>query len=234
MSSKDSQVKKMQRIKIMNPKNTANQFLQKSSYVKTVEYSRTQNQVENRYAQPAPYFASRRELNPTSLVYSKDQIQLPVWDKVDGSRTQNYQQTKSYKYEYNSKNITQSSRNKTRDENPFARKSHQRDRSQEHQKLIQKAIQNSLSPSSKNIGRRPLAQNRSNFNSKRWTYASKADISKIIFIQRWWRYILKNKNIRINKRYAQSTSGQRSKSIDVSKKNAGMTKIKENITQKNF
>ena len=91
MSSKDSQVKKMQRIKILNPNNTANQFLQKSSYVKTVEYSRTQNQVENRYAQPAPYFASRRELNPTSLVYSKDQIQLPVWDKVDGSRTQNYQ-----------------------------------------------------------------------------------------------------------------------------------------------
>jgi hypothetical protein len=54
----------------------------------------------------------------------------------------------------------------------------------------------------------------SNFNIKKWAYASKQVINKIIIIQRWWRLLLKNsiyRQGRFNRNYAK-TSGIRSKS----------------------
>ena len=135
MSSKDfMDMKKIQRIKQFYPKKNINVVLQKPLNARTINYSKTRSQIQNQNSQPISNFVSRRELNLNSLVDTKGQNQLPVRGKnYVVPVEQNYQQKKTYKYEYKSNYNIQNSRRNERDITSVRKNENQRYRSVEQQ-----------------------------------------------------------------------------------------------------
>ena len=172
------------------------------------------------------------------MAIAKEQNQLPVRGKIYWpDRTQNNQVKKTFKYEYKTKNNpTQNKKNTRNIISSVGKTETQRYRSVEQQKAFQNRYQSYDSPLKKRGGFLAKKDN-TNFNKKRWAYASKQDISKLILLQRWWRYKLKNPKFR-KKRFSQkngknlvrSQSSQLRKSMDMTK----LMKQGENITEKIF
>ena len=238
MSSREFQVvKRTQGVKQIKPKQNINQVIKTQAKVKNVDSTRTRSLLEIQTAQPASTFVSRRELNHNSLADAKDRNQLPVRTKVDASgRVQNKNEKKIIKYGYKSKNnAKQNSRINTREISSVGKKGNQRYQSYEQQSAFQKRYETSESPMKR---RGPLAIGRSGpFNMKKWAFASKQQINKIIVLQRWWRFLLKylKKKGKLSKKNDNS-SKFRSKSTKVSKTVDLTTFMKqgENITEKIF
>ena len=92
---------------------------------------------------------------------------------------QNYQQKKTYKYEYKSNYNVQNSRRNARDISSVGKNGNQRYRSVEQQSSYRRRDQTSESPYNRrgapiNLGRG------ANFNMRKWAYPSKREIDKII------------------------------------------------------
>ena len=191
MSSKDFQVtQRAQRVMKTSPKKNVKQIYKNQANLKKVNPTSKRSQLEIQTLQPASTFVSRRELNLNSLTDARDQNQLPVRAKKNASgRVQINKGKKTFKYEYKSKNNP--TQNKIREISSVGKKGNQRFKSYEQQSIFPKRYETSGSPLRRRGG--PLAFGRgSNINKKRWAYASKKEINKIIILQRWWRYLLKN------------------------------------------
>ena len=172
---------------------------QNQSINKNIESSITKKQIEVKTAQPVSTFVSRRELNLNTLVDAKGMSQLPVRDKnSDSGRRENINEKKVYKYEYKSiKNSTQSSRSNINDMNPVeknGKKSYKFETTEIYDKRKEKGT-------------------RSNFNMRK-SYTSQNDIDKIIALQRWWRYLLKN-DIKFSKFSQNETSEKGINGLDL-------------------
>ena len=238
MSSKDFQiVKRTQKVKQIKPNQNLKQMNKNQVNGKISDSTRMRSQLENRTAQPASTFVSGRELNLTSSTYVRDQNQLPVRAKNNASgRIQNAKVKKTFKYDYKSKNNGQNSRMNLRQVSSVGKNGNQRYKSLEQQSAFQKRFEASQSPQKRRGG--PLAIGRGgNFNMKKWAYASKQQLNKIIIIQRWWRYLLKNfktkgRTSRNKDKSAQfrSKSTNSPKTVDL----ASFMKQAENITEKIF
>jgi hypothetical protein len=242
MSSREfQQARKVQKVKPSETKQKKNLIIQKPQNFKTIDYKdsiRTKNLLNNQISQPASTFVSRRELNQRSMAVAKEQNQLPVRGKIYWpDRTQNNQVKKTFKYEYKtSNNPTQNKKNTRNIISSVGKTETQRYRSVEQQKAFQNRYQSYDSPLKKRGGFLAKKDN-TNFNKKRWAYASKQDISKLIVLQRWWRYKLKNPKFRKkrfsqknNKNLVRSQSSELRKSMDMIK----LMKQGENITEKIF
>ena len=244
MSSREfQQAKRVQKVKPIESKQYKDQTNQKKQNLRpinNVDAFRTKNLLNNQISQPASTFVSRRELNQNSMVFAKEQNQLPVRGKVYWpDRNQKNQIKKVVKYEYKSKNNpNQNKKNARNIISSVGKTDNQRYNSVEQQKVFQNRYQSYESPLKKRSGFAAKLNN-SNFNKKRWAYASKQDINKLIALQRWWRYILKNPKFRKKNRFSQSNTknlGKRSqstkfrKSLDMAK----FMKQGENITEKIF
>jgi hypothetical protein len=218
-------------------KKNVNKNFKNQTNLKKVDSTSKRSQLEIQTAQPASTFVSGRELKTNSLADAESQNQLPVRAKNGASgRVQNKNEKKVIKYDYKSKNkAAQNSRINTREVSSVGKKISPRYKSLEQQNSFQKRYETSESPNKRRGG--PLAIGRSgNFNIKKWAYASKKDISKIIIIERWWRYMLKklNKNNRRILKNVNKTEKYRAKSTK-SPKTMDLTtfmKQAENITEK--
>ena len=238
MSSREFQVvKRTQGVKQIKPKQNINQVIKTQTKVKNIDSTRTRSPLTIQTAQPASTFVSRRELNHNSLADAKDRNQLPIRTKAEASgRVKNKNEKKIIKYEYKSKNnAKQNSRINTREINSVGKKGNQRYQSYEQQSAFQKRYESSESPMKR---RGPLAIGRSGpFNMKKWAFCSKQQINKIIVLQRWWRFLLKNLKKKGNLSKRNDISSKfRSKSSKVSKTVDLTTFMKqaENITEKIF
>ena len=240
MSSKDFQVtQRAQRVMKTIPKKNVKQIFQNQTNSKNVDSISKRSQLEIQTSQPASTFVSRRELNLNSLIDTRDQNQLPVRAKNNASgRVKITKGKKTFKYEYKSKNNPKkNSRIKIREISSVGKKGNQRFNSYEQQSIFPKRYETSESPLKRRGG--PLAFGRgNNINMKKWGYASKKEINKIIVLQRWWRYLLKNlkkkkknftKNMDKSLKY-RSKSSQFQKTVDLST----FMKKAESITEKIF
>ena len=241
MSSKDFQVtQRTQRVMKTSPKKNVKQIYKNQANLKKVDSTSKRSPLEIQTAQPASTFVSRRELNLNSLTDARDQNQLPVRAKNNASgRVKITNGKKTFKYEYKSKNNPkQNSRiNKIREISSVGKKGNQRFKSYEQQSMFPRRYETSESPLKRRGG--PLAFGRgNNINMKKWGYASKKEINKIIVLQRWWRYLLKKSKNKRNKfqKSMDKSLKYRSKSSNVQKTVDLSTFMKqaESITEKIF
>ena len=236
MSSRETQVAKgTQKARQVNPKQYISKTNKNAAVVKKIGSTRTGGRIENPKNQPASTFALKRELNQASLAYVRDSDQLPVQDKKNNPGRYQYTQGKGNKYSYNpSGNAAQNSRTTQRQVSSVGKPASKRYRSLEQQNVAQSRYQVG-SP----LNRRTNNANgngKGSFNVKRWAFASKKEINKIIVIQRWWRYMLNTLRSSNRNRFSQSTdksSTFRSKSSKYpNNKNISFLKQGENITEK--
>ena len=220
MSSEEFQIMRIsQRTKEINPRQNTSKVVQsKTSYQKLIpQYNQSQ---------PVSTFVSRRELNQSSPANAGGKNQLPVRANVVTTGTQQTKKIYEYeprkdKYQYqNQRQVTSigkaQERNQEREGN--------------------KKYETSGSPLNRRTNPMTFSSNEENFNIKKWAYASKQVINKIIIIQRWWRYLLKsslNYKGRFNQNYAK-ISAIRSKSSKNQESDYLKDFIKqgENITEK--
>lgn len=236
MSSRETQVAKgTQKARQVNAKQYISKTNKNAAAVKKIGSTRSGGRIENPKIQPATNFALKRELNQASLTYVRDSDQLPVQDKSNPGRYQYNQGKGNGKYSYNAKNAAQNSRTNQRQVSSVGKPASKRYKSLEQQNVLQSRYQVG-SP----MNRRTNASNngKGNLNVKRWAFASKKEINKIIVIQRWWRYMLNSIRSSNRNRFSQSTdksSSYRSKSSKYPNfKNISFMKQGENITEKIF
>ena len=235
MSSREYKyVKRTERINQISPSPNQN-VNQNQTIIQNIGSIKTRSQLEIQTDQPASTFVSRRVLNQNSLVGTKDMNQLPVREKDNNfGRVENINEQRMFKYGYKQNNREDpNSRINTKEISSVGKNQNQRYKSLEQQNFFQRRYETSESPINRN--HHPLANGtRSNFNMKKWAYAPTQDINKIITLQRWWRYILKN-IIRLS-RHSDNSSKNRSKSSQYPKKVElnNLMKTGENITEKVF
>ena len=238
MSSRETQVAKgTQKARQVNPKQYISKTNKNAAVVKKIGSTRTGGRIENPKNQPASTFALKRELNQASLTYVRDSDQLPVQDKKNNPGRYQYTQGKGNKYSYNPKsNAAQNSRTNQRQVSSVGKPASKRYRSLEQQNVAQSRYQVG-SPMNRRTNN-GNGNGKGSFNVKRWAFASKKEINKIIVIQRWWRYILNTLRSSNRNRFSQSTdksSTFRSKSSKYpNNKNISFLKQGENITEKIF
>jgi len=234
-------IKGTQRTYQTNPKQNlpnTSKAIQISKVTKKIGSTRIGSRPVLQTSQPASTYVLKRELNQASSTYVRDSDQLPVQGKTyQPGRNQITQIKKNYKYDYKSKkNENLNSRTQQRDASSAGKTGKLRYKSLEEKNTFQQRYQASGSPTNRRTN--PLNIIRGGtFNSKRWAYASKKEINKIIVIQRWWRYVLNSLGSKRN-RFSSSTdksSPFRSKSSKYpSVKNISFMKKGENITEKIF
>ena len=232
MSSREFKiVKRAQRSEQINPS-------QSQPTIKNIDSIKTRGQLEIQTAQPASTFVSRRELNQTSLVDAKDLNQLPVRANNNFDRVEDINELRIFRYEYNPNDkVALNSRINMKGISSVGKKGNQRYKSLEQQNIFQRRYEASESPIKRN-GRPLVNGTRNNFNMKKWAYAPSQDINKIITLQRWWRYILKNiirmsrhsDTSKSNSSKNRSKSSQYPKNVDFK----CLMKAGENITEKVF
>ena len=218
MSSEEFQIMRInQRTKEINQRQNTSKVLQsKTSYQKLIP--------QNNQSQPVSSFVSRRELIQSSPVYAGGKNQLPI--RANVGITGNVQAKKVYKYEPRKEKTQVSSIGKVK--------------AQENRKYQLREGKKRYETSGSPLNRRnnPMtfsSNNGNNFNIKKWAYASKQVINKIIIIQRWWRYLLKN-NIygkgRLNQKYAKIPTIKSKTSTVPNEYMKNYIKQGENITEK--
>ena len=233
MSSREYKfVQRTQRINQIIPNQNINQS---QTTIKNLSSIKTRGQLEIQTDQPASTFVSRRELIQNSLADTKDLNQLPVRTNDNNfGRVKDINERRIFKYEYKTNNRAElNSRINTKEISSVGKNNNPRYKSLEQQNIFQRRYETSESPIKRNV--RPLAiGTRGNFNMRKWAYAPTQDINKIITLQRWWRYLLKN-NIRLS-RYSDNSSKNRSKSSQNPKKVElnSLMKTGENITEQVF
>ena len=205
MSSRETQVAKgTQKARQVNPKQYISKTNKNAAVVKKIGSTRTGGRIENPKNQPASTFALKRELNQASLTYVRDSDQLPVQDKKNNPGRYQYTQGKGNKYSYNPKsNAAQNSRTNQRQVSSVGKPASKRYRSLEQQNVAQSRYQVG-SPMNRRTNN-GNGNGKGSFNVKRWAFASKKEINKIIVIQRWWRYILNTLRSSNRNRFSQST-----------------------------
>jgi hypothetical protein len=171
MSSREfQQAKRVQKVKPIESKQYKDQTNQKKKNfrpINNVDAFRSKNLLNNQISQPASTFVSGRELNQNSMVFAKEQNQLPVRGKVYWpDRNQKNQIKKVVKYGYKSKNNpNQNKKNARNIISSVGKTDNQRYKSVEQQKVFQNRYQSYESPLKKRSGFAAKLNN-SNFNKK--------------------------------------------------------------------
>ena len=226
MSSDKFQIIKIsQRTQEINPRQNTSKILQNKTSYKKVNQDKIPLSVNS---QPITTFVSRRELNQSSPVYTGGLNQLPVRTNVVRTR----QEKKVYKYEPNSR---QTQIQNQKHVSSVGKAQIHRYKSTEENKY-QKRYETSGSPLNRRTAPMTFSTNNGSFNIKKWAYASKQIINKIIIIQRWWRLLLKNsiyRKGRFNRNYAKASAiRSKSSSTPTCEFLKDFIKQGENITEK--